>query len=143
MDLKFHKYPEDPPEEGIQAEGEGDAGDTPITETEMAGDDSPTMSPRHGTRGPNTYDRGARDTRSTRAHPTPDVEDPIPEVPIQPIPPVTPIPSVAPVPLPISPSQLVVPVTEAPTLSAAPMPSPEASATPALPTVPVGAEHFQ
>ncbi|XP_058111211.1 probable LRR receptor-like serine/threonine-protein kinase At3g47570 [Magnolia sinica] len=57
--------------------------------------------------------------------------------------PIVPIPSVAPVPPPIPPPQLAVPVLEAPVPPTAPVPPPEASAAPAFPIVPIGAEHFQ
>ncbi|MGV7343371.1 hypothetical protein PJI17_32245, partial [Mycobacterium kansasii] len=40
MDLKFHKYPEDPPEEGIQVEGVGGASYAPMEGTETAGEEA-------------------------------------------------------------------------------------------------------
>ncbi|XP_058111577.1 pollen-specific leucine-rich repeat extensin-like protein 2 [Magnolia sinica] len=99
------------------------------------------MPPRRGARGRGACGRGARDTRSTRAHPAPAIEDPIPKVLIQP--PIAPVPPVAPVPPPVLPSEPAVLVTESLAPSAAPVPPPEASAAPVFPTMSVGAEHFQ
>ncbi|XP_058087560.1 actin cytoskeleton-regulatory complex protein pan1-like [Magnolia sinica] len=99
-----------------------------------------------GNRGRGAHGRGTRDTCPTRAHPTPIVEDSIPEVLIQSAPPVEPIvpaSSIAPVPPLVPPPQPTVPITEAPTPSAAPIPPSEVSVAPAIPTVPIGVEHFQ
>ncbi|XP_058106955.1 uncharacterized protein LOC131250689 [Magnolia sinica] len=81
--------------------------------------------------------RGARGTHLTRAHPSPVVEDLIPEVPIQPVPPVDPVPPSIP------PPQSAVPITEAPVAPTRQPATTEVSGQSNLPRVSAIAREFR